>query len=162
MAVNRRSFVRSTLAVALAPHLLGELVRGDDEQADVARAATIANTDWMRRGKYGLFMHYQYRILLGRSVATRPQFPGADEMTAGGWNRFVDGFDVAAFAKQAAAGKVGWVLFCIDDHYVANLGQLPRAGATIIVGAPKIAGTSGGPSRVLAIADAAQDVKRKD
>jgi kynurenine formamidase len=34
---------------------------------------------------------------------------------------------------------------------VANLGQLPPVGATIIVGAPKIAGCSGGPSRVVAL-----------
>jgi kynurenine formamidase len=34
---------------------------------------------------------------------------------------------------------------------VANLGQLPPAGATIVVGAPKIAGCSGGPSRVVAL-----------
>ena len=34
---------------------------------------------------------------------------------------------------------------------VANLAQLPAAGATIIVGAPKIAGCTGGPSRVLAL-----------
>lgn len=73
----------------------------------------------MRTGRYGLFMHYQYRILLGRSVATRPKFPDPAEMTAEGWNRFVDGFDVHGFAKQAAEGKVGWVLFCIDDHYFA-------------------------------------------
>lgn len=34
---------------------------------------------------------------------------------------------------------------------VANLGQLPPFGATVIVGGPKIAGASGGPSRVLAL-----------
>jgi kynurenine formamidase len=34
---------------------------------------------------------------------------------------------------------------------VANLGQLPASGATIIVGSPKVAGGSGGPSRVLAL-----------
>src|SRR5579862_256057 len=34
---------------------------------------------------------------------------------------------------------------------VANLGQLPAAGATIVVGAPKIAGCTGGPSRVFAL-----------
>jgi len=34
---------------------------------------------------------------------------------------------------------------------VANLAQLPPSGATIIVGAPKIAGASGGPSRVIAL-----------
>jgi len=34
---------------------------------------------------------------------------------------------------------------------VANLGELPAWGATIVVGGPKIAGASGGPSRVLAL-----------
>ena len=33
----------------------------------------------------------------------------------------------------------------------ANLGQLPPSGATIIVGGPKVAGASGGTSRVLAL-----------
>ena len=35
---------------------------------------------------------------------------------------------------------------------VANLGELPSAGATVIVGGPKIAGATGGPSRVIALA----------
>jgi kynurenine formamidase len=34
---------------------------------------------------------------------------------------------------------------------VAGLGQLPATGSTIVVGAPKIAGCTGGPSRVLAL-----------
>jgi len=34
---------------------------------------------------------------------------------------------------------------------VANLGQVPASGATVVVGSPKIAGGSGGPSRVLAL-----------
>jgi kynurenine formamidase len=34
---------------------------------------------------------------------------------------------------------------------VANLGLLPPHGATIVVGSPKIAGCTGGPSRVLAL-----------
>ena len=34
---------------------------------------------------------------------------------------------------------------------VASLGQLPAKGATIVVGSPKIAGCTGGPSRVLAL-----------
>ncbi len=34
---------------------------------------------------------------------------------------------------------------------VANLGQLPPSGATIVVGSPKIAGCTGGPSRVMAL-----------
>jgi kynurenine formamidase len=41
------------------------------------------------------------------------------------------------------AGK--WGLEC-----VANLSKLPPAGATVFVGAPKVAGASGGPARVLA------------
>ena len=34
---------------------------------------------------------------------------------------------------------------------VANLGALPASGATVIVGGPKIAGATGGPSRVIAM-----------
>ena len=34
---------------------------------------------------------------------------------------------------------------------VANLGQLPPKGATVVVGRPKIAGCTGGPSRVMAL-----------
>ena len=36
-------------------------------------------------------------------------------MTAAHWNAFVDAFDVKGFANQMAEGKVGWVMFCIDD-----------------------------------------------
>ncbi len=39
-----------------------------------------------------------------------------------------------------------WGLEC-----VANLGELPIVGATLVVGAPKIQGASGGPSRVMAL-----------
>lgn len=34
---------------------------------------------------------------------------------------------------------------------VANLGDLPAAGATMVVGSPKIKGATGGPSRILAL-----------
>ena len=77
------------------------------------------DSSWMRTAKYGIFVHYQYRILLGYSIATKPQFPDSSQMTAGQWNRFVDGFDVPGFAAQAADARVGWVIFCIDDHYFA-------------------------------------------
>jgi kynurenine formamidase len=43
-------------------------------------------------------------------------------------------------------GSNRWGLEC-----AANLGQLPPSGATIIVGGPKIAGATGGPSRVFAL-----------
>jgi hypothetical protein len=84
--------------------------------------AGSGDTSWMLKAKYGIFMHYQYRILLGysygtKSLQTKPEFPPLSEMTAEGWNRFVDGFDVKGFADQMAEGQVGWVLFCIDDHY---------------------------------------------
>jgi len=75
--------------------------------------------NWMRDGKYGVFMHYQYRILLGYSVATVPKFPRPDQMTAEEWNRLVDGFDAKGFADQMAEGGVGWVIFCLDDHHFA-------------------------------------------
>jgi kynurenine formamidase len=39
-----------------------------------------------------------------------------------------------------------WGLEC-----VANLGDLPATGATLVVGAPKIQGATGGPSRVIAL-----------
>jgi kynurenine formamidase len=34
---------------------------------------------------------------------------------------------------------------------VANLGDLPASGATVIVGSPKVAGATGGPSRIIAL-----------
>lgn len=75
------------------------------------------DTDWMSNGKYGIFMHYQYRILLNYSVKTTPPYPQFSEMTAEQWNQFVDGFDVKGFADQMAESKMGWVLFGIDDWF---------------------------------------------
>ncbi|HEY5915327.1 MAG TPA: hypothetical protein VJA21_32495 [Verrucomicrobiae bacterium] len=83
------------------------------------RAAWGADTSWMMKGKYGIFMHYQYRILLGYSIATKPSFPDPTQMTAREWNRLVDGFDVQGFANQMAEARVGWVMFCLDDHFFA-------------------------------------------
>jgi kynurenine formamidase len=34
---------------------------------------------------------------------------------------------------------------------VANLADVPPAGATIVVGAPKVLGASGGPCRIFAL-----------
>src|ERR1035437_8456242 len=82
-------------------------------------AAGTGDTNWMGNGKYGIFMHYQYRILLGYSIKTNPQFPDPAQMTAEEWNRFVDGFDVKGFAEQMAQADAGWVMFCLDDHYFA-------------------------------------------
>ena len=81
--------------------------------------AGTGDTAWMSKGQYGIFVHYQYRILLGYSIKTKPQFPVPTQMTAEGWNRFVEGFDVTGFAAQMAEAKVAWVIFCLDDHYFA-------------------------------------------
>ena len=52
--------------------------------------------------------------------------------------------DFAVHKLWLGAGR--WGLEC-----VANLSKLPPAGATVFVGAPKVIGASGGPSRVLAV-----------
>jgi kynurenine formamidase len=52
--------------------------------------------------------------------------------------------DFAVHKRWLGAGK--WGLEC-----VANLSQLPPARATVFVGAPKVLGASGGPTRVLAV-----------
>jgi kynurenine formamidase len=52
--------------------------------------------------------------------------------------------DFAAHKVWLGAGK--WGLEC-----VANLARLPPSGATAFVGAPKVSGASGGPTRVLAV-----------
>lgn len=52
--------------------------------------------------------------------------------------------DFAVHKLWLGAGK--WGLEC-----VANLSRLPAAGATVFVGAPKVRGASGGPTRVLAV-----------
>ena len=81
--------------------------------------AVPGDTSWMTRGKYGVFMHYQYRILLGYGGTTKPMLPSPSQMTASQWNQFVDGFDVKGFADQMVNAKVGWVMFCLDDHHFA-------------------------------------------
>ena len=52
--------------------------------------------------------------------------------------------DFATHYGWLPAGR--WGLEC-----VANLGAMPSTGATLIVGAPKVRGGTGGPSRVLAM-----------
>ena len=101
-----------TAALLVAP-LFSRVAAGDPKPQAIAGRD---NTSWMLKAKYGIFVHYQYRILLGYSVATNPPFPNSSQMTAGQWNRFVQGFDVRGFAEQAAEARVGWVIFCIDDH----------------------------------------------
>ncbi len=110
------AFTRVLIAM---PLLASRLWAVDVSAAGAQQVPRPDGTSWMLKAKYGLFVHYQYRILLGYSVRTKPQFPEPAQMTAAGWNRFVDEFDVKGFAGQMAEAKVGWVLFCIDDHYFA-------------------------------------------
>jgi hypothetical protein len=76
---------------------------------------TSENTIWMTKSKYGIFMHYQYRILLGYGKGTTPEWPDKSLMSSSEWNNLVDGFDVKGFARQMSKTKIGWVIFCIDD-----------------------------------------------
>ncbi len=82
------------------------------------------DTSWMIEGKYGIFMHYQYRILLGYRT---PALPDPSQMNAEEWNGFVNGFDVEAFARQMEEGGISWVLFCLDD---TNFGYTCSPNAT--------------------------------
>jgi kynurenine formamidase len=52
--------------------------------------------------------------------------------------------DFSAHKTWLGAGK--WGLEC-----VANLSEMPPAGATVFVGGPKVSGASGGPTRAMAI-----------
>ena len=52
--------------------------------------------------------------------------------------------DFAVHYRWLGAGR--WGMEC-----VANLAELPASGATVIAGSPKIAGATGGPSRVVAL-----------
>src|SRR5665213_3987266 len=70
----------------------------------LAGFAGTGDTTWMTKGKYGIFIHYQYRILLGycqvnSKLTGHPDesYPPASAMTPQEWNRFVDGFDVKGF-----------------------------------------------------------------
>jgi hypothetical protein len=78
---------------------------------------------WMIRGKYGIFFHYQYRILLGYGGTTKPMLPSPSQMTGNQWNLFVT-VDVKGFAGQMDKAKVGWVMFCLDDHPLP--GRVPQ------------------------------------
>ncbi|MGA2255378.1 MAG: hypothetical protein ABSG53_12000 [Thermoguttaceae bacterium] len=108
----RNRFGRKSLRIAVLAPLLVVLLQSQT-------TAGGGDTSWMPNAKYGIFVHYQYRILLGYSIATKPQFPKSSQMTAGEWNQFVDGFDVQGFANQVAEARAGWVIFCLDDHYFA-------------------------------------------
>lgn len=81
---------------------------------------SAAATEWLLRE----------RTVVGLAVDTLSLDPGLSQ-------------EFPTHALWLGAGR--WGLEC-----VANLGAVPMHGATIIVGAPKVAGASGGPARVLA------------
>jgi len=106
-----------TTAILACCSIWGASVAASDASAALETGAV--DTSWMTKAKFGVFMHYQHRILLGYCIRTQPQFPKPTEMSAGQWNQFVDGFDARGFATQMAEARVGWVIFCLDDHYFA-------------------------------------------
>lgn len=59
---------------------------------------------------------------------------------------FDPGYDNEYKTHRAILGADKWALEC-----VANLAQLPPRGATVFVGAPKVAGATGGPVRIIAV-----------
>jgi kynurenine formamidase len=65
------------------------------------------------------------------------------------------GVDTLSLDKAEAQKFVAHLAFLGAGKYgvelIANLGRVPPAGATIIVGAPKHEGASGGPARVYAV-----------
>ena len=104
--------------------------------------------------------------------ARGPEFRGADPARPGGLH--FPGFHIEAaemLIEETGAAAMAVDTLSLDHgpspdfavHYawlpsgrygiecVANLDQLPAAGATLIVGAPKIRGGTGGPSRVMAL-----------
>src|SRR5438477_11881594 len=91
--VTRRKVIPfpAILSFILAAVLSGSAIaeRGNDP------APAGSNTAWMLQAKYGLLMHYHYRILLGKSIRTNPQFPQPSEMNAFPSNQFVSGFDTS-------------------------------------------------------------------
>ncbi|NUS42447.1 MAG: cyclase family protein [Mycobacteriaceae bacterium] len=71
------------------------------------------------------------RNVVGLGVDTLSLDPGRDK-------------DYRTHKVWLGAGK--WAVEC-----VANLGSVPASGATVIVGAPKVAAATGGPARILAM-----------
>jgi kynurenine formamidase len=71
------------------------------------------------------------RAIVGLAVDTLSLDPGASQ-------------DFPVHTAWLGAGR--WGLECL-----ANLALVPSIGATVFVGAPKVAGASGGPARVLAV-----------
>ncbi|MCB1437170.1 MAG: cyclase family protein [Rhodobiaceae bacterium] len=86
-------------------------------------------------------------------------FPGFHPETA---DLLMSERDAMAIAVDTLSLDAG-ISTGFDTHYkwlpsgryglesVANLGAVPASGATLIVGAPKVAGASGGPTRLLAL-----------
>ena len=99
------------------------------------------------------------RAFLGQDDAKTLHFPGFSK-EACAWlltEREVAGLAVDTLSLDFGASKdfavhklwLGagrWGLEC-----VANLSKVPPAGATVFVGAPRVLGASGGPTRVLAV-----------
>jgi len=121
----------------------GRLPRGAFVAMHSGWDARVATPDrFMNRDAKGTMHAPGFSEAAARFLATERDIVGAGVDTLS--------LDIAAAAKFVAhlallgAGKYGVEL-------MANLGNVPAAGATMIVGAPKHEGASGGPVRVLAV-----------
>jgi kynurenine formamidase len=105
--------------------------------------------------------------------ASGPEFRGADPARPG--TLHFPGFHVEAaqmLLEETGAAAIGVDTLSLDHgpsqdfavHYawlpagrygiecMANLDRLPASGATLVVGAPKVRGGTGGPARIFAMA----------
>jgi kynurenine formamidase len=121
----------------------GRLPRGAFVAMHSGWDARVATPDrFMNRDAKGTMHAPGFSEAAARFLATERDIVGAGVDTLS--------LDIAAAAKFVAhlallgAGKYGVEL-------MANLANVPAAGATMIVGAPKHEGASGGPVRVLAV-----------
>jgi hypothetical protein len=66
-----------------------------------------ASTDWLRDARWGLFFHY---------LASPASSTDAAALTPDEWNRRVDSFDAAGFARQVADMGAPYVMFTIGQN----------------------------------------------
>jgi len=65
MDSSRKSRVINTIRVAAVVLVAAFL-------SPIQAVAVTGDTNWTSKSKYGIFLHYQYRILLGYSIKTKP------------------------------------------------------------------------------------------
>jgi kynurenine formamidase len=117
-----------------------------------ANAAVLMSSDWATR--FG--SQDAYRNPDSSGVMHFPGFgKAAIDMLLAERNIAGIGVDTLSLDHGPSADFAVHYTFLSTNRWglenLANLSDIPPAGATLIVGAPKVAGGSGGPSRVMAV-----------